>query len=224
MHHRTEYGAVFGRCHDAGGGQCRYRVQRLGKTGSAELDDAPPHGWFIISLTDEQAPPYTIAVFLENCGGASYAKTLVATLPTIISWRRCVVMQNFFQYLLLASFLACSFFVLYRRRTVRYGLIVETSREPCWLTTAGPGDHLRPQPKCRCPAARPPRSPGSRRCSAMTPNPTRLSLGPRQGNRARLALSRIAVPGSHCRGCAARPMPMGVWSRSLPQAFSCSGW
>ena len=33
-------------------------------------------------------------------------------------------MQNFFQYLLLASFLACSFFVLYRRRTVRYGLIV----------------------------------------------------------------------------------------------------
>lgn len=33
-------------------------------------------------------------------------------------------MQNFFQYLLLASFLACCFFVLYRRRTVRYGLIV----------------------------------------------------------------------------------------------------
>lgn len=51
----------------------------FGKTGTAELDDAPPHGWFIISLTDEQAPPYTIAVFLENCGGASYAKTLVAT-------------------------------------------------------------------------------------------------------------------------------------------------
>ena len=38
------------------------------------------------------------------------------------------MMQNFFQYLLLASFLACSFFVLYRRRTVRYGLIVRDER------------------------------------------------------------------------------------------------
>lgn len=54
------------------------QCEAFGKTGSAELADAPAHSWFVVSLTDENAPPYTITVFLENGGGSIYGKLVLA--------------------------------------------------------------------------------------------------------------------------------------------------
>lgn len=55
----------------------------FGKTGSAEVEGADAHSWFVCSLTDENAPTYTIAVFLENGGGAYYAKLLLAEFTNL---------------------------------------------------------------------------------------------------------------------------------------------
>ena len=55
----------------------------FGKTGSAEVEGADAHSWFVCSLMDENAPTYTIAVFLENGGGAYYAKLLLAEFTNL---------------------------------------------------------------------------------------------------------------------------------------------
>lgn len=55
----------------------------FGKTGSAEVEGADAHSWFVCSLMDENAPTYTIAVFLENGGGAYYAKPLLAEFTNL---------------------------------------------------------------------------------------------------------------------------------------------
>lgn len=46
----------------------------FGKTGTAELDNAESHAWFVCCLSDSDAPPYTILVFLEHGGTSSSAK------------------------------------------------------------------------------------------------------------------------------------------------------
>lgn len=48
----------------------------FGKTGTAELDDAESHAWFVCCLQDDNAPTYTILVFLEHGGLSSAAKAL----------------------------------------------------------------------------------------------------------------------------------------------------
>ena len=55
----------------------------FGKTGSAEVEGADAHSWFVCSLMDENAPTYTITVFLENGGGAYYAKLLLAEFTNL---------------------------------------------------------------------------------------------------------------------------------------------
>lgn len=50
----------------------------FGKTGTAQTGAGEPHSWFVCSLTDEDAPPYTIAVYLEHGGNDGHAKRLAA--------------------------------------------------------------------------------------------------------------------------------------------------
>lgn len=48
----------------------------FGKTGTAELDNANSHSWFICCLNDSKAPTYTVLVFLEHGGMSNLAKEL----------------------------------------------------------------------------------------------------------------------------------------------------
>ncbi len=48
----------------------------FGKTGTAELDNAESHAWFVCCLNDGDAPPYTVLVFLEHGGKSSSAKEI----------------------------------------------------------------------------------------------------------------------------------------------------
>ena len=52
----------------------------FGKTGTAEVDGANPHAWFVCSLEQEDIPPYTVAVFLKNGGNSISARTAAAEL------------------------------------------------------------------------------------------------------------------------------------------------
>lgn len=46
----------------------------FGKTGTAQVSNGVSHSWFVCSLTDAKAPPYTILVFLEKGGTSLNAK------------------------------------------------------------------------------------------------------------------------------------------------------
>lgn len=46
----------------------------FGKTGTAELDNAESHAWFVCCLNDSNAPTYTILVFIEHGGTSNLAK------------------------------------------------------------------------------------------------------------------------------------------------------
>ena len=50
------------------------------KSGTAQLGEGEPHSWFICSLVDDNAPPYTIVVFVEHGGNSSPARSLLVSL------------------------------------------------------------------------------------------------------------------------------------------------
>lgn len=50
----------------------------FGKTGTAQLDNQAAHAWFVCSLNDVDAPPYTIVTFLEHGEESVDAKNLTA--------------------------------------------------------------------------------------------------------------------------------------------------
>lgn len=50
----------------------------FGKTGTAERDGADSHAWFITCLSDDNAPDYTICVFIEGGGASSQARKYAA--------------------------------------------------------------------------------------------------------------------------------------------------
>ena len=52
----------------------RLPCRAFGKTGTAQLNDTDSHSWFVCSLVDEDAPPYTVLSFLERGGTSLNAK------------------------------------------------------------------------------------------------------------------------------------------------------
>lgn len=52
----------------------RLPCKAFGKTGTAQLNDTDSHSWFVCSLVDEDAPPYTVLSFLERAGTSLHAK------------------------------------------------------------------------------------------------------------------------------------------------------
>lgn len=52
----------------------RLPCKAYGKTGTAQLNDTESHSWFVCSLVDENAPPYTVLCFLERGGSSLNAK------------------------------------------------------------------------------------------------------------------------------------------------------
>lgn len=52
----------------------RLPCKAFGKTGTAQLNDTESHSWFVCSLIDEDAPPYTVLCFLEKGGTSLHAK------------------------------------------------------------------------------------------------------------------------------------------------------
>lgn len=55
----------------------RLSCNAFGKTGTAQLSDTQSHSWFVCSLTDEQAPTYTVLCFLEQGGTSLNAKEVI---------------------------------------------------------------------------------------------------------------------------------------------------
>lgn len=53
--------------------------ESFGKTGTAEVDGAEPHSWFVCSLTDPYSPTYTIVTFLKNGGNSITARTATSS-------------------------------------------------------------------------------------------------------------------------------------------------
>lgn len=54
----------------------RLPCKAFGKTGTAELNNTESHSWFVCSLIDEDAPPYTVLCFLQKGGSSLNAKDL----------------------------------------------------------------------------------------------------------------------------------------------------
>ena len=52
----------------------RLPCKAFGKTGTAQINDTESHSWFVCSLIDENAPPYTVLCFLERGGTSLNAK------------------------------------------------------------------------------------------------------------------------------------------------------
>lgn len=52
----------------------RLPCKTFGKTGTAQLSDTEMHSWFVCSLIDKDAPPYTVLCFLEKGGTSLNAK------------------------------------------------------------------------------------------------------------------------------------------------------
>lgn len=52
----------------------------FGKTGTAETGNDTSHSWFVCCLTEEEAPKYTVLVFLKNGGSSQNAKYLARDL------------------------------------------------------------------------------------------------------------------------------------------------
>lgn len=55
----------------------RLPCKAFGKTGTAQVNDTESHSWFVCSLTDENAPSYTVLCFLEKGGTSLNAKDVV---------------------------------------------------------------------------------------------------------------------------------------------------
>ena len=53
-----------------------FKYDCFGKTGTAQLGDSASHAWFACCLTGEDAPPYTVLVFIEHGGNSGLAKEL----------------------------------------------------------------------------------------------------------------------------------------------------